>query len=134
MQLTVTSSDPQDAYDILNAVLVAYPKAAVYLVSNPAIEIRQEPAVPTQPINQYTVQRSWRDGAVKGAVIGYLILRPFLSDTVYGIIFGGIAGIMVYIAIEELIPMAREYDKGNSMILGCIAGMVIMAISLIMFM
>ena len=69
-----------------------------------------------------------------GAVIGYLILRPFLSDTVYGIIFGAIAGIMVYIAIEELIPMAREYDKGNSMILGCIGGMVIMAISLIMFM
>lgn len=69
-----------------------------------------------------------------GALIGYLILRPFLSDTVYGIIFGAIAGIMVYIAVEELIPMAREYDKGNSMILGCISGMMIMAVSLIMFM
>lgn len=69
-----------------------------------------------------------------GAVIGYLILRPFLSDTVYGIIFAAIAGIMVYIAVEELIPMAREYDKGNSMISGCIAGMMIMAVSLIMFM
>lgn len=69
-----------------------------------------------------------------GAVIGYLILRPFLSDTAYGVIFGCIAGIMVYIAVSELIPMAREYDKGNSMILGCIAGMMIMAVSLIMFM
>lgn len=68
-----------------------------------------------------------------GAVIGYLILRPFLSDTLYGVIFGAIAGIMVYIAAEELIPMAREYDKGNSMILGFISGMLVMAVSLIMF-
>ncbi len=66
-----------------------------------------------------------------GAAIGYLILRPFLSSTAYGIIFAAIAGIMVYIAVEELIPMAREYDKGNSMILGFIAGMIIMALSLI---
>ncbi len=68
-----------------------------------------------------------------GAVIGYLVLRPFLSGAMYGIIFGLIAGIMVYIAIEELIPMAREYDKSNTMILGCIGGMAIMAVSLIMF-
>lgn len=69
-----------------------------------------------------------------GAILGYLILRPFLSNSVYGIIFGIISGIMVYISIEELIPMAREYDKGNSMIFGATAGMVIMAISLILFM
>ena len=69
-----------------------------------------------------------------GALVGYLILKPFLNDTAYGIIFGLIAGIMVYIAIEELIPMAREYDKGNSMIFGATAGMVIMAVSLMLFM
>lgn len=69
-----------------------------------------------------------------GAILGYLILRPFLSNTLYGIIFGVISGIMVYISIEELIPMAREYDKGNSMILGATAGMIIMAVSLILFM
>lgn len=68
-----------------------------------------------------------------GALLGYLALKPFLSDTLYGIIFGSIAGIMVYISVEELIPMAREYDKGNTMILGAIGGMAVMAISLIMF-
>lgn len=67
-----------------------------------------------------------------GAVIGYLLLRPFLSDTLYGVIFGIISGIMVYIAVEELIPMAREYDKGNSMILGAIGGMAVMAFSLVL--
>ena len=69
-----------------------------------------------------------------GAVVGYLILRPFLSGTVYGIIFAAIAGMMIYVSVEELIPMAREYDKGNTMIFGCIAGMTIMAVSLILFM
>lgn len=69
-----------------------------------------------------------------GAILGYLALRPFLNDTVYGIIFGMIAGIMVYISVEELIPMAREYDKGNTMILGAIMGMLVMAVSLILFM
>ena len=69
-----------------------------------------------------------------GAVVGYLILRPFLNDTLYGIIFAAIAGMMIYVSVEELIPMAREYDKGNTMIIGCIAGMAIMAISLILFM
>lgn len=68
-----------------------------------------------------------------GAVFGYLILRPFLNDAVYGVIFGVIAGIMVYISIEELIPMAREYDKGNSMIFGAAAGMAVMAVSLNLF-
>lgn len=67
-----------------------------------------------------------------GAIVGYLLLRPFLNDTVYGAIFGMIAGIMVYIAVEELIPMAREYDKGNTMILGVMGGMAIMAVSLML--
>ena len=69
-----------------------------------------------------------------GALVGYLILRPFLGDTLYGVIFAAIAGMMIYISIEELIPMAREYDKGNTMILGCIVGMAVMAVSLILFM
>lgn len=69
-----------------------------------------------------------------GAITGYLFFRPFLDNTLYGIIFGMISGIMVYISIEELIPMSREYDKGNSMIFGAIAGMAIMAVSLIFFM
>lgn len=69
-----------------------------------------------------------------GAIIGYILLYPFLGDTLYGFIFSLISGIMVYISIEELIPMAREYDKGNSMIIGAILGMAVMAVSLIIFM
>lgn len=68
-----------------------------------------------------------------GAIIGYLILRPFFNDIVFGILFGIIAGIMVFISIEELLPMAREYEKSKVTIIGVILGMAIIAISLLLF-
>lgn len=68
-----------------------------------------------------------------GAAVGYLVLRPFLTDGVIGILFGIVAGIMMFISIEELLPMAREYEKSKATILSVIAGMAIMAVSLIMF-
>ena len=68
-----------------------------------------------------------------GAVIGYLLLRPFFNDITFGILFGMIAGIMVFISIEELLPMAREYDKSKITIIGVVAGMVIIALSLLLF-
>lgn len=68
-----------------------------------------------------------------GAIVGYLILMPFFSDTMFGVIFAGVGGIMVFISIDELIPTAREYDSGHKMIYGFIVGMAIMASSLILF-
>ena len=68
-----------------------------------------------------------------GAAMGYLLLRPFFNDTVFGILFGLIAGIMVFISIEELLPMAREYDKSKVTIVGFVIGMFIIALSLILF-
>ena len=68
-----------------------------------------------------------------GAIVGYLILMPFLNDTIYGILFSGVAGIMVFISFDELLPSAREYGEHHLSIYGLIAGMAIMAISLILF-
>ena len=67
-----------------------------------------------------------------GAVIGYIILRPFLSETVLGILFGSVAGIMVYVSLDELLPAAREFGKGHLAIGGLIAGMAVMALSLLL--
>lgn len=67
-----------------------------------------------------------------GAVVGYMLLRPFLDDFVFGVIFGAISGVMVFISIEELLPMARCYDKGKLTITGFVCGMAIMALSLIL--
>jgi len=67
-----------------------------------------------------------------GAVISYLVLKPFLSELVYGVLFALVAGIMVFISFDELLPSAREYGDHHLSIYGMIAGMLIMAISLMM--
>ncbi|MBB6276111.1 zinc transporter ZupT [Porphyromonas circumdentaria] len=66
-----------------------------------------------------------------GALFGYLILAPYLNDTVYGIIFAAIAGIMVYISLDELLPAAEEYGLHHQAIYGLISGMLVMAVSLL---
>lgn len=67
-----------------------------------------------------------------GALLGYLILRPFLSDTLFGVIFAGIAGIMVYISFDELLPAAKEYGKHHHAMIGLFSGMAMMAVSLVL--
>jgi len=69
-----------------------------------------------------------------GAILGYLILLPFMSDLVYGLLFAGVAGIMVFISLDELLPSAREYGEHHLSIYGLVAGMIVMAVSLILFM
>jgi ZIP family zinc transporter len=68
-----------------------------------------------------------------GALIGYLILMPFLSPLIFGILFAAVAGIMVFISLDELLPAAREYGKHHWSIYGLIAGMAVMAASLLLF-
>ena len=68
-----------------------------------------------------------------GALVGYLILMPILNDTVMGIIFGMVAGIMVYISLDELLPSAREYGEHHLAIYGTVSGMILMAVSLLLF-
>lgn len=69
-----------------------------------------------------------------GAVIGYLILMPFINDTVNGFLFAAVAGIMVFISFDELLPAAREYGEHHLSIYGLCGGMAMMALSLWLFM
>lgn len=69
-----------------------------------------------------------------GAAVGFLLLMPFLSDTVFGIIFAAVGGIMVFISLDELLPAAREYGRTHHAVYGMIAGMMVMAASLILLM
>ncbi len=68
-----------------------------------------------------------------GAVIGYVFFAPFLDDSFYGIIFGMIAGVMVFISLDQLLPAAKEYGEHHYSIYGMIAGMIVMAASLFLF-
>lgn len=68
-----------------------------------------------------------------GALVGYTILLQFFSPLTFGILFAGVAGIMVFISLDELIPTAREYDAGHTSIYGVMIGMAVMAVSLLLF-
>jgi len=68
-----------------------------------------------------------------GAIIGYSILYRFFNDVVYGILFAAVAGIMVFISLDELLPTAREYGEAHLSIYGLVAGMLVMAVSLLLF-
>lgn len=65
-----------------------------------------------------------------GAGLAALVLLPFLTPAVFGWVMGIVAGIMVAISLDELIPAAREYHTEHLPILGIIAGMAVMALSL----
>ncbi|MDD8040612.1 MAG: zinc transporter ZupT [Thermotogota bacterium] len=68
-----------------------------------------------------------------GALIGYFILRSFFNETMFGVIFAAVAGIMVYISLDELLPTAEEFGEHHLAIGGLIAGMITMAVSLLLF-
>jgi ZIP family zinc transporter len=74
-----------------------------------------------------------------GAAIAYLALRILVGGEggvmppqVMGVLFAGVAGIMVYISLDELLPTSRAYGKGHDSLFGLLAGMAVMALSLLL--
>jgi len=67
-----------------------------------------------------------------GALIGYGILDSMFGSDVFGMMFGMVGGIMVYISFVELLPTAMKTDA-KYINVAVFAGMVVMEISLIMF-
>lgn len=68
-----------------------------------------------------------------GALIGYSILAPFMNPVVFGTVFGLIAGVMVFLALDELLPAAKRYSKGHETVYGLVTGMSMLAISMVLF-
>jgi zinc transporter, ZIP family len=67
-----------------------------------------------------------------GAVLGYVMLRTFFTTDIMGVLFGGIAGVMVYISLDELLPAARQYGSEHNALFGIVSGMAVMGISLVL--
>ncbi|MDY0276120.1 MAG: zinc transporter ZupT [Desulfomicrobium sp.] len=74
-----------------------------------------------------------------GAGIAYVLIRFFaggadgvVSQQFMGILFAGVAGIMVYISLDELLPTSQAYGKGHDSLFGLIGGMGVMALSLLL--
>ncbi len=77
---------------------------------------------------------SFLSGVVEplGAILAYFILMPFLNEMMIAILLSGVAGIMVFIALDQLLPAAEEYGEHHISIYGMVAGMAMMALSLLM--
>lgn len=71
-------------------------------------------------------------GEPLGALLAYFFFLPILNDTVFGILFAAIAGIMVFISLDELFPTAEEYGEHHLAIYGLITGMAVMAVSMLL--
>ena len=67
-----------------------------------------------------------------GGLIGYFILLPFLSPFTLGLLMASVAGIMVFISVDELLPGAEKYGEHHFSIAGFVGGMAVMAISLLL--
>lgn len=68
-----------------------------------------------------------------GALLGFIFLREMLSDTLFALVYAFVAGIMVYLAFDELLPTAENYGKHHLVIWGVVFGMLIMGVTLALF-
>ena len=64
-----------------------------------------------------------------GALLAFLVLKPFISDALLGAMFGIVAGIMLYISIEELIPSSRQYGHDRQALIATFAGILLMPLT-----
>ena len=67
-----------------------------------------------------------------GAILGCLALAPFMSPATLGLVFGILSGTMVFLALEELLPAAKRYAQGRETAYGMVAGMAVVALSLVL--
>lgn len=69
-----------------------------------------------------------------GALVGFVLLFFFMSEALFGVVFAMVAGIMVFISLDELLPAAREYSEHpHFAVYGMVSGMMVMAVSLLLF-
>jgi ZIP family zinc transporter len=65
-----------------------------------------------------------------GAAVAALVLLPFLNDAVLGLMLSAVAGVMVFISLDELVPVARSFGGAHLSIMGVAVGMAVMVTSL----
>ncbi len=66
-----------------------------------------------------------------GGLIGVVLLKTIMPAQSIGIMTAAVAGIMVYLSFDTLLPLAREYGENHHVIIGIVSGLLIMSLSLI---
>ncbi len=67
-----------------------------------------------------------------GALIGFGLIKIFMPQMAIGILFAIVAGIMVYISLDTLLPTAREYGDNHDVMAGILAGMFFIGVGLLL--
>ena len=67
-----------------------------------------------------------------GAVLGFVLIKMFMPQMAIGILFSIVAGIMVYISLDTLMPLAREYGENHDVMVGIFAGMFFIGAGLLL--
>ena len=67
-----------------------------------------------------------------GALVAWLLFAGVLGGALKGVLLAAVAGIMVFISLDELLPTAREYGEHHLAVYGLTAGMAVMAVSLVL--
>lgn len=69
-----------------------------------------------------------------GGLLAWIVLQGSVSGNTYGILFGLVGGIMVFISVDELLPAAYKHDSSGKLVsVSVFLGMLLMAVSLILF-
>ncbi|MCZ4327134.1 zinc transporter ZupT [Brachybacterium paraconglomeratum] len=115
------------------------PEVAIPVVAAVALHNIPEGLAVAVPVRRATGSRSkafWlatMTGLAEpvGAVIGYLLLAPVLTGDAMGAVLAGVAGVMVFVSLDELLPAAEETGEHHTVIYSLIAGMAVMAVTLL---
>ena len=116
------------------------PEVAVPIAAAIAIHDIPEGIAVSVPVYQATGSRrkafgySFFSGLAEplGALLAWLVLQPLMGPTLMGALFAAVAGVMVFISFDELLPAAREYGEHHISLYGLISGMAVMAVSLLL--
>jgi ZIP family zinc transporter len=67
-----------------------------------------------------------------GGLVGYVLFRSMPNPIGFGMVFAALAGVMVYVSLDELLPAARDYGDQDLTVISLMAGMAVMALSLVL--
>lgn len=126
----------------MSTTLAAYEDISVGIALAVAIAIHNIPEGIAVAAPIYAVTRSrqkaigWATVSglteVIGGVLGLLLVGLIIPASLTGVVFGLVAGMMVFVAIDELLPAARRYQtQQHQVVYGLIGGMGVMALSLL---
>ena len=85
LTISVSSNDPQMAYDMLTSVINKYPEVAEYIFGETKLQILDETGIPSDTRKEVVIRGSYKRGALQGIILSGLILclYAFLKRTVH---------------------------------------------------